>query len=171
MAKMNENRRRILTRVVAGLIAVLMLLALILSVLPMFFIDAAAAPVSQKNVDEMRDKLADIAKEKEKIEREIESLEKERNSQIKKKLALDRQIAMTQQEIDLADELIQTLLYNIGEREDELAAARDSQHESHEKLKKRMRAMYETNTTSNFLAILLEGNSFSEFLTRNLLYI
>lgn len=152
-------------KVIAGVIAALLVIALLFSIVPYLFFGSYAYQASQENIKKLEKQLTDIAAQKKKIEQELSKITKDRKSLISQKAKLDEQIELAAHEIEVSEELISALSDNIAEREAEIERLEGEQQAQHELLKKRLRAMYESGTAT-YLGILLESDSFSSFLTR-----
>ena len=152
-------------RIVAGLIAVLLVVALLFSTIPYIFFNSQAYEASQANVNKLQSQLSDIGKQKAKIEQELSKITKDKKSLLSTKQKLDQQIDLARQEIELSEQLIEALSQNITERETDINTLEGQQQARHELLKTRLRAMYESGNDT-YLGILLESDDFTSLLTR-----
>ena len=154
------NKKRIMASILALLLAFLMVFSVVFG---LFGTDASAA--SQASVDSLKNKLNDIAKKKDSIENQLKDIKTDKRTVNAKKVALDAQIEVAQDEIDTTNELIAELSGLITKKETELFAKEAEEQSQYELFKKRVRVMYENGETG-YLGILLSTDDFSTMLSR-----
>ena len=119
--------------------------------------------VSAMTVSEMQSEINRLEKEANKIQAEINDLNNRKASQEKIKNALDRQISNLQSQINVCVDRINKVEEEIAESEAKIKEKNAEIEESKTLFKKRIRAIYMSNTGSN-IQILLGAENFSDFL-------
>ncbi len=140
-----------LRRVIAALICVCIIISTPLS---------ASAELS---VSQMQSEINRLDAESKEIQREINRLKSQQEDQQKIKNALDKQIANLQQQINVCIDRINTVEAEIAESERIIEQKNKEIEQSKTQFKKRIRAIYMSNTGSN-VQILLGAENFSDFL-------
>ncbi len=123
------------------------------------------AAYAAKSVSELKNQLAESQKEAQKLKEEIKSKEADKDKATAKMNELDAEIDVLQGGIDSIQAVIDE-----KQQEIDVANARIDQlnidiDETKEKLKDRMKVMYEYGATS-YLEIIMESKGFSDFFTR-----
>ena len=156
---MNQKTAKIIAAVIAGALALLMVFGLLADIVVFSKADAA------QTVSSLNDKLSDLDAQKQKIQKELNKINSQKKSTMSKKAALDKQIDITEQEVDTINELISALDAKIAANTAELTKAKEDEKNQYEKFLKRVRIMEEEGTAS-LLGIILSADSFSDMLTR-----
>ena len=151
-----------ITKIIAIILAVLMLLSIIMIALNVFV--AGAAP-TQAEIDRLRAEKREYERRKQAIQSEINTIDFERKTEVAKKSVLDQRIMLTEQEIDNLNETIATYGVLIGEKELEVLAAQSREDLQLSLFKTRVRDM-EENGLVTYLDILFDSTSFSDLLAR-----
>lgn len=151
---------KLVARIMAILLALIMLLGVIFSVIPY----ADAAP-TQAQLDALKDKQSGVKQQLQDIQSTINSLEYERKTVVAKKEVLDEKIDLIQQDIDNIIEQIATYESLITEKEAELVALEEEEASQRELYKVRIRAMQENGTIS-YYSIIFGAKSFTDMLFR-----
>lgn len=114
---------------------------------------------------------AEIQKEIDKLEQqsqqitaEINKLKKDKAAQTQIKNALDKQIAVIQQQIDLCNRKISESNSKIAANEKEIASQRESMAQQIKDYKKRIRTLYMSGSTISGIEVLLGAESFGDFI-------
>lgn len=158
--------QKLIIRIIAIVMAVLLVLSLIVSVIPTRsyadFDSELAALNSEKEAASQRrisaqNKVAALKEEQAAIIEEKMALE-ERNE------AAAEEIALIQEQITMIKAEIQATVEKIAQKEQDVLAAKACEDEQLEKYRTRIRAM-EENGNYNILALLLNSDSFSSLLT------
>lgn len=156
----------------AGLMAAIMLLSLVMSLLPTF---ANAAQTS----DEIKAQIEQMEKENEEMEAQIEALQgqlddlkKQQNANlseisaiISQKTLIDQEIGLLYAQIDNMNEQIAAYNVLIADKQEEFEEAEERLAALNAKYKERIRAMEEDGNIS-YWSVLLEANSFFDLLDR-----
>ena len=151
------------TRVVAIAVAALLVFSLVFAFVAeivMYSQSSAAQTVSSLN-----SKLSKLDAEKTKIQKELKSIEKKKSSTMTKKAALDRQIDVTEHEVETINELIKALDTEVATVTEELNTALAKEQKENDDFLARVRIMEEEGSVS-MLGIILSADSFSDMLTR-----
>lgn len=158
------KNRKLLVSIIAGLLALTMLMGLIAGILPQ---DASAATSS-----ELKEQLNDLKGEKDKLMQQIKDLEKQQSqnfndmqSLINQKDVIDQQVALLYAEMRNVDDQIAAYSLLIADKQEELELAQKRLAELNEKNKERIRAMEEEGELS-YWSVLFKANSFSDLLDR-----
>ena len=146
------------TRIICIVLAVLMLLGVIAAAIPAFAVTQAEIDALQEERDRIKSEQADI-------QEEIDTLKSEMASVMDRKAALDHQIDLTQQDIELLDSQIALYDEMIAEKGREVEEAVEAEETQLERYKARVRTMEESNTWT-YISILLKATSLTDFLGR-----
>ena len=159
-----KNKKKLMVSVMAGLLAAVLLLTLIVGLIPV-----AAGAASSK---ELKGQLNDLKAQRGEIRSQIKELEshiKDNMSEMEKIVAeknvIDQEIGLLSQEILNVNEQITAYGLLIADKQDELDAAQARHEELSEKNKARIRAMEEDGSLS-YWAVLFKANSFADLLDR-----
>lgn len=155
---MKPKTRKIVLSIIAGLLALMLLLPFVLE--GVFIVAGAASSVSELN-----EKLDELDAEKKKIKKQLNEIQAEKRDAAEEKAAIDRQINLTAREISTIDNLISELDVQANTYQKELEQAQEQEAATYDLFKKRIRAMEEHGTAS-YLSVLLSADSFSSFLSR-----
>ena len=158
------NQKKII-RIIAVLMAVLLLLSLIVSVLPRAYAESFnSLEEAQAARDSARER-ASNARNK------VQALKEEQAAVIEEKMALEEQTAACAEEIRLIEETIEMVEAEIREYDEKIAqkeqdvfAAQQREDEQLERYRVRIRAM-EENGGYNVLSVILNADSYSTLLS------
>jgi len=151
-------------RRIAGMIALVIVGALLMSFVADIWLTASAA-TTQQAVDTLRNQVSNITAQKKKVQKELNGLASEKKTLMTRKAALEREVDLTQQEIEASTTLISELGTLIAEKSVELEDAEAKLQKQTDTYLKRVRAMYE-NGQMGYLDVLLNAGSFSEMLSQ-----
>ena len=158
-----KNRKRWVS-VMAGVMAAIMLLCLILSLIPT---KAGAA-----SSGEIRNQIAALKEEKKEIDAKLKDVKgqlKANDDEIEgivaNKDAIDQEIQLLHQQVDNINSQVATYALLIADKQDELDDAKTRLDDLNEKNKERLRAMEEEGALS-YWAVIFKANSFSDLLDR-----
>ena len=148
----------------AGVLAAVMLLSLILSLVP--------TKVGAASSSEIRKQISALKEEKKEIEaklKEIKSQLKDNDTEIEgivtRKDAIDQEIQLLHQQVDNINHQVATYSLLIADKQDELDDANTRLDDLNEKNKERLRAMEEDGELS-YWSVIFKANSFSDLLDR-----
>ncbi len=158
------NKRKRMVSVLAGIMAAIMLLTLVLSLIPV--------PANAMSSSEIRQQINALKKEKSAIQEQIKEVQeqyKENENEIEniinKKNVIDQEIQLLTEELDNINEQISSFNILIADKQDELDAAVATYREMNEDNLLRIRAMEEEGELS-YWEVLFKANSFSDLLDR-----
>ena len=158
------KNKRVWISVVAGLMAAVMILSLIIGILPR---DAEAASSSA-----LKQQLDELQAQKDEISGKLDDLEKQQSENlsdieaiIAQKDVIDQQVALLYAEVQNVNDQIAAYDLLIADKQEELDEAEARLAELNEKNKERVRAMEEEGELS-YWAVLFQASDFSELLDR-----
>ena len=158
-----KNRKRMVS-IMAGVMAFIMLLTLILGLLPTKAHAASSSEIRKqinqlkKEKEEIKDKIAEVQDEYEKNEDEIADI-------ISRKNVIDQEIQLLYTQIENMNEQLAAYNILIADKQDELDVAEDRYALLNEENKIRIRTMEEEGEVS-YWEVLFKANSFSDLLDR-----
>lgn len=157
------KNKRLWISIMAGLMAFVMLLSLILSVLPRA--DAASSSEIKEQIEQMEEKIKEredaiLALKNQKWENRTET-----KAIMEQKANIDQQVGLLRTQIRAMDEQISAYALLIADKQAQLQVAQERLTELNEKYKERIRAMEENGSVS-YWSVLFQANSFSDFLDR-----
>lgn len=156
---MSTKKVRIISAVIAGVLAFSLVFAFVAEIVVNIQADAA------ETVSSLNSKLSNLASQQEKIKKELKAIESKKQSTMTKKAALDQQIDVTEQEVDTINRLIAALDVQVATVTAELNEAQAEEQKQYDDFLERVRIMEEEGTAS-MLGIILSADSFSDMLTR-----
>lgn len=157
-------KRQKMVRFVAALIAGVLVATMLFGIVADMFMSASAAP-TQAAVDEMKKQLDQSEAKKADLKKKIADIQTQKVSIADQIHALDADIANTQSQIDIREDMIAALTELVAQKEQELTIAQQKEQEQYEQFKTRIRVMYEQGETT-YLEVLLSSADFSDFLSR-----
>ena len=158
------KKRKLLVSIVAGLLAVIMVLTMILGLLPTQA-SAASSKEIKAQIDEMKAQRKEIQAEMKSVKDQYQQNEDEIQNLVNEKSAIDQEIGLLNQEINLINEQVAAYALLIADKQDELDEAQGRWSELNEQNKERIRAMEEEGNIS-YWSVLFKANSFADLLDR-----
>lgn len=158
------NKRKLLVSIVAGFLAVVMLLSLILSIIPTS-VGAASSSEIKNQINELKNQQDELKEQMEDVQKQYEANEDEIADMVNQKLTIDQEIFLLYEQIDLINEQLSAYGLLIADKQDELDAAQQRLQELNAMNKARLRAMEEDGELS-YWAVLFKASSFADFLDR-----
>ena len=152
-------------RVVAILLAAIMLISVVIGAISAITSLRARAAVTQAEIDRLRQEKQQYAQRKLEIQARINTIEFERMSEVARKSVLDDRIILTGQEIENIRETIDYYSLLIIEKEGEVTDAQNRENEQLTSYRRRVREMEECGVIS-YLEILFDSTSFTDLLAR-----
>lgn len=158
-----KNRKKMVS-ILAGVMAFIMLLSLVLSLLPTK-VHAASSSEIRKQINQLKEEKEEIKDKIEEVQAQYQENENEIVDIISRKNVIDQQIQLLYTQI--ANMNAQLSAYNIliADKQDELDLAEDHYAALSEENKIRIRAMEEEGELS-YWEVLFKANSFSDLLDR-----
>ena len=126
---------------------------------------AASSSEIQKTLNDLKNQAQEIADQGAALQQEIDANQSDTQTTIEKKSDIDKQITITEAEIQNTNAQIQQYSLLIAEKQSELEDALARQAEMNETYKARIRAM-EENGTISYWSVLFKATSFSDLLSR-----
>ena len=158
-----KNRKRFVS-VLAGVMAAIMLLTLLLSILPLRA-SAASSSEIRKQINSLQDDRKDIKNQITELQAQYQATSDEIADIVARKNIIDQEIGLLHTEIININEQISAYSVLIADQQEELDAAQERFNQLNEDCKVRIRAMEEEGTVS-YWAVLFKANSFSDLLDR-----
>ena len=158
------RNRRLWVSILAGLMALVLLLGLVVGVLPTYA-DAASSSALKEQLDELEDKKSEIDEQIKKLQGQLADNLDEMERIVAQKDLIDQEIALLHQQITTINEQISAYGVLIADKQEELTEAEEKLEALREKNKERIRAMEEDGALS-YWSVLFEANSFSDLLDR-----
>lgn len=118
-----------------------------------------------KSVDALKKQMEERNSAIKEKEKEINSKKSEKNEAVEKRNSLDLQISAMLDDISDVQEVIDTKEQEIQEKNAEIEALNAQIDENNDRLKERLKVMYEYGTTS-YVQLLLESKGLSDLITR-----
>ena len=158
------KNKRLWASIIAGFLAAVMLLSLILSMVP--------TKVEAKSSSEIQNQINQLEKDQANLEKELNDLKKQQASNlsdikdiVNQKSVLEQQVGILYAQMDILNEQIAAYALLIADKQLEVDAAEARLAELNKKHKERIRAMEEEGGLS-YWSVLFQANSFSDFLDR-----
>ena len=159
------KNRKLIVKVLAGIMAFVMILTLVLSILP-------SSVFAAKSSSQIREEINGLKSEQEALRSQMSALEEEQDANwesieemIAQKDNIDQQINLLHTEIININEQITGYSLLIAEKQGELDEAQAKYDQLNEENKERVRAMEEEGTMS-YWSVLFKANSFTDLLDR-----
>ncbi len=123
----------------------------------------AASPVSADKASDIRGEISRLQQQQKEQQAEINKLKSDAKKQQELKSAIEKQMALVQQEIDACNRQISSINSRIAANKAEIAQKNQEIDNNKLAFKKRLRAIYMSNSGSN-VQVLLGADDFSQFL-------
>lgn len=158
------RNRKLWVSILAGVLAVIMVLGLVAGVLP--------GLVNAKSVSELQSQVDELNKQHKELEKEISKLEGKLSSNldsmekiVAQKNTIDQEIFLLYSQMANLNEQIAAYSRLIADKQDELDAAQERLDALNKKNKERIRAMEEDGGL-NYWSVLFKANDFADLLDR-----
>lgn len=158
------NKRKRLVSVLAGVMAAIMLLTLVLSLLP-HRASAASSSEIRRQINALKEEKEEIKEKIKEVKEQYKENENEIADIIAKKNVIDQEIQLLHTEINNINDQISSYNTLIADKQDELDVAEQRYDLLSEDNKIRVRAMEEDGSVS-YWEVLFRANSFSDLLDR-----
>ena len=159
-----KNRKKFVS-VMAGILAAVMLLTLILSILPSAATATTSSSEIRNQINELEKQQAELDKEMAEIQKQYQENANDMQDMVNQKNVIDQEIANLNAQIALINEQIAAFNLLIADKQDELDAAQEKLAGLNEQNKARIRAMEEEGDLS-YWAVLFKASSFADLLDR-----
>ena len=158
------KKRKLLVSIIAGLLAAVMLLGMVLGLLPARA-SAASSSEIKKQLDALKSEKNQILAQMKEVQEQFEANEDEIVDLVNQKAKIDQEVFLLSQQIAIIDEEISAYSLLIADKQDELDEAEDRLADLNEKNKERIRAMEEEGAIS-YWSVLFKASSFADLLDR-----
>ena len=162
---MKKKTQRLVVSVLAGLLAAVMLLSLVLSILPVRAKAAKSSSEIQEQIDALEAEQARLQEEMDKLQSQMDENMSATADVVAEKSNIDQQISLLMSKISSINEQVDAYNVLIADKQEELDEAQTKLAYLNEKNKERIRAMEEEGSLS-YWSVLFKANSFSDFLDR-----
>lgn len=152
-------RRKRMTAIIALILAVLMIVSLMTSLIPM-----SASAVNQSDIDDLKNQKNEISNRVQDAKARVDALKADQANVLEQKLALEEQSRAAQDQLDIVAQEIALYDGMIEEKAQELEQARTREADQRQRYRARIRAMEESGGY-NILALFAGSESFGELLT------
>ena len=158
------NNRKKLVQILAGVMAAIMLLTLILGLIPTR-VSAASSSEIKKQINALKKQKTELQTQIQDVQNQYEENEDEIANMVNQKYAIDQEIGILYDQIDNINQQLSAYALLIADQQDELDAAQGRLDDLNTKYKERIRAMEEDGNVS-YWSVLFKANSFSDLLDR-----
>jgi len=158
-----KNRKRMVS-LLAGIMAFIMLLSLVLSLLPTRA-HAASSSEIRKQINQLKEEKEEIKEKIAEVQTQYEENENEIADIISRKNVIDQEIQLLYTQIQNMNDQLAAYNILIADKQDELDIAEDRYEALNEENKIRIRTMEEEGELS-YWEVLFKANSFSDLLDR-----
>ena len=158
------KNRKLWVCIMAGFLAVMMLLTLIVGILPRP-VSAASSSEIKKQLDELKQQREEQNKELQNLKNQYKQNHEKIEDIVAEKQILDQEIFTLYDQINTTNEMIATYNVLIADMQEELNEAQERLDTLNEQYKERIRAMEEDGILS-YWSVLFKANSFSDLLDR-----
>jgi murein DD-endopeptidase MepM/ murein hydrolase activator NlpD len=158
------KNRKLWVSIMAGFLAVVMLLSLIVSILPTQ-VSAASSSEIKSQLDELKEEKAEIQAQIKEIQGQYQANANEIQDMVNQKNLIDQEIGLLHDQVENINTQIAAYSLLIADKQEELDAAQERLAYLNEKNKERIRAMEEEGNVS-YWTVLFRANSFSDLLDR-----
>ena len=161
---MKKDRKKLLTSILAGFLAFVLVFGLIASVLPML-VSAKSSSQIQKEIDELKDERKELQQKIDELQGQVDANMESMEAVVKQKNLIDQEIFLLYGQI--ANINTQIIAYGdlIADKQEELDIAQNRLNELQEQNKKRIRAM-EKNSANSYWSVIFKADSFLDMLDR-----
>lgn len=159
-----KNRKRLVS-VLAGIMAAIMLLSLIVSLLPVPASANMSSSEIRAQINALREEKKAITAQIKDVKEQYKANEDEIADIVARKNVIDQEIGLLSTQIININEQISAFNVLIADKQDELDHAEERYYEMNENTKERIRAMEEDGSLS-YWEVLFKANSFSDLLDR-----
>lgn len=158
------NKRKRMVSILAGVMAAVMALTLIMSLVPMQG-SALSSSEIRSQINQLKKEKAEIQEKIKEVEGQYEENENEIADIIAKKNVIDQQVQLLFEQVENINEQLSTYNVLIADKQDELDSAMTRYRSMNEENRVRVRAMEEEGELS-YWEVLFNSNSFTDLLDR-----
>lgn len=159
------SKRKLWVSILAGVLAVIMILSLVAGVLPGLVNAAKSVSELESQVDELEEQQKEIEKEISKLEGQLSDNLDDMEAIVAQKNTIDQEIFLLHAQVANLNEQIAAYGRLIADKQEELDAAQERLDALNQKNKERIRAMEEDGSLT-YWSVLFKANSFADLLDR-----
>ena len=158
-----KNRKKVVS-LLAGVMAAIMVLTLVLSLLPTRAYAASSSEI-RKQINQLRDQKSELKSQIEDLKKQYQANKDDIADIVSRKNIIDQEIGLLHAQLDNINEQISAFGVLIADKQDELDNAQDHYDQLNAEYRVRVRTMEEEGTLS-YWEVLFKANSFSDLLDR-----
>lgn len=158
------NKRKKLVALLAGIMAAIMLLTIVLSLLGST-VNAASSSELKEQLDDLRAEYAQGQSKLDALEKQLADHVEGMQAMINQKNAIDQQISLLKTQVDTITQMVSAYNLLIADQQEELDAAQQRLDVLNEKYKERIRVMEEQGSLS-YWSVIFNASSFSDMMDR-----
>ena len=162
---MKKKTQKLVVSVLAGLLAAVMVLSLVLSILPVRAAAAKSSSEIQEQINALEEQHAVYEAEMQELQDKIDQNKANMADVVTEKSYIDQQVSLLMSKISVINEQVDAYNVLIADKQEELDVAQAKLATLNEKNKERIRAMEEEGNLS-YWSVLFKANSFADFLDR-----
>ena len=162
---MKKKTQKLVVSVLAGLLAAVMVLSLILSILPVRAAAAKSSSEIQEQINALEEQHAVYEAEMQELQDKIDQNKANMADVVTEKSYIDQQVSLLMSKISVINEQVDAYNVLIADKQEELDVAQAKLANLNEKNKERIRAMEEEGNLS-YWSVLFKASSFADFLDR-----
>ena len=158
-----KNRKKMIS-LLAGIMAAVMVLTLVLSLLPTRAYAASSSEI-RKQINQLKDQKSELKSQIEDLKKQYQANKDDIADIVSRKNIIDQEIGLLHAQLDNINEQISAFGVLIADKQDELDNAQAHYDQLNEEYRVRVRTMEEEGTLS-YWEVLFKANSFSDLLDR-----
>ena len=158
-----KNRKKMVS-LLAGIMAAVMVLTLVLSLLPTRAYAASSSEI-RKQINQLKDQKTELKSQIEDLKKQYQANKDDIADIVSRKNIIDQEIGLLHAQLDNINEQISAFGVLIADKQDELDNAQAHYNQLNEEYRVRVRTMEEEGTLS-YWEVLFKANSFSDLLDR-----
>ena len=158
-----KNRKKVVS-LLAGVMAAIMVLTLVLSLLPTRAYAASSSEI-RKQINQLKDQKSELKSQIEDLKKQYQANKDDIADIVSRKNIIDQEIGLLHAQLDNINEQISAFGVLIADKQDELDNAQDHYDQLNAEYRVRVRTMEEEGTLS-YWEVLFKANSFSDLLDR-----
>ncbi len=158
-----KNRKKMVS-LLAGIMAAVMVLTLVLSLLPTRAYAASSSEI-RKQINQLKDQKSELKSQIEDLKKQYQANKDDIADIVSRKNIIDQEIGLLHAQLDNINEQISAFGVLIADKQDELDNAQAHYDQLNEEYRVRVRTMEEEGTLS-YWEVLFKANSFSDLLDR-----
>ena len=162
---MKKKTQKLVVSVLAGLLAAVMVLSLVLSILPVRAAATKSSSEIQEQINALEEQISGYDEKMAELQGQIDQNMADMADVVTEKSYIDQQVSLLMAKISGINEQVDAYNVLIADKQEELDNAQAKLASLNEKNKERIRAMEEEGNLS-YWSVLFKANSFADFLDR-----